>query len=805
MVESGSTTTYLGEGQPFPNWLMYDSSLFEVKLNGKAAQFYAPSPMYDTTASGWLSYEGADGNLPMVVRGLQQGFNLFTNIEADGSVGPYPTLDKSTYLYDDFAEHPPFERGTLELDPEKPLYLHNLDLSTMSGKNKTTVNIEALPYIVCPELNVTLYYNADNRSWQVWEGEVYTEAVLEWRFKQLHTLTAGFPFIEMGSWNYNEYLVDKKAMLNPLVNVIPNEFDTTKVEVHARTYVPGILYNDDNIYPRYQGVSVLAWPNLYKHSHVSQFTACDKAQVMLGITSNVDKTNSVWRINGQPAWLIENTLPEEYDCDIFQSYKDSHRNETSYTKPFIETDGTLAITDGSTIVRYYGNTGLWKIITSPLQKVYVECMLLWANDNESSPEAISNQHYDMTNVILDINNGKPYQFFAFSLINLNAIGLIANAYDIPMNAAAFKNHQMVTTQVDFSNYFTTVPNFERYNYQDFKLYVNDVEVTPTYTFGVNEVLTRVNYPLDSIGAFLDINVANMNAYLDINYDNFQGLASVDSGFSYYMDGDREDFLAMNPETCYFNRCVPIVLQWVYMGEIAKDETIPLFVDMNRNSLKPLENSYTRDDGCYLDYYYTATGKTATLTIGLPINMREKVNYSSLAMKHERDLVRGWVKSKYTGPQISVQDFWVENNKAAWPIVIKPEVPVEEENHVPVLPLTFDVQGFSIQGTFDVNINGQRVAGAVQQEFVETALESTGKLEVTLLDEDAPDYSQYSHQTGDVEIVGEFDVVGNDEELLTNAVVEDMVDTYQDPTSIPFTIYNTLNEAPPHVPPPPVET
>ena len=64
MVESGSTTTYLGGDQPFPNWLLYDSSLFEVKVNGKAAIFYAPSPTHGPNDHGYIGFPGSPGQIP---------------------------------------------------------------------------------------------------------------------------------------------------------------------------------------------------------------------------------------------------------------------------------------------------------------------------------------------------------------------------------------------------------------------------------------------------------------------------------------------------------------------------------------------------------------------------------------------------------------------------------------------------------------------------------------------------------------------------------------------------------------------
>lgn len=800
MVESGSTTTYLGGDQPFPNWLLYDSSLFEVKVNGKAAIFYAPSPTHGPNDRGYIGFPGSPGQIPNdVVKGPDTGFNLFVNIEADGSVAPRPTVDKSTYLYEQPA--PMSLNNGLGLDNTKPLYLHTVDWASMTGKNQLDFDINKHPYIDCPELNVIFYYDPDMQSWRFFQGEVFTVVVLEWRFKQLWDVNTAFPFIDMKEWRADQYLTQKADMLHPMVNVIPNTSDPSLLEVHARTYVRTIMFQDNNIYPRYQGISLVAWPNMCDKYDYAQFDARDKSVVMLGISNDVDNTNAVFRINNNPAWIASNTLPAEYNFQAFESFQ-AHV-ESPYTKGEVDTDGLLDITDGTTIVRYTGRTGLWTIVTSTEQYVTVEFMLL--RDSEGmGPQVYSNVHFDMTGTMITPEIGMVGYYVGFRLAYLNAIPLIGSANDIPLATDKFLGHEYATCQVDLTHNFKFVPNFEIYGHQNYKLLVNGNEVTPTLQMGVNEVLQKVIYSLPTIGGTLEIDVSNMTAYLYAEILKFEGLASAPDGYTYFLDGDRETNMEMNPSTCLFNRNVPIVLQWIYTAEVPFTETIPLFIEMYRNSIKTLEPNQSRDQGYYYDYYYTATGKTASLSIGLPLNIKQMVNYSTLAMKHERDVVRGWKKSGYTGPTIGVEDFVLRKDAIGWPVVVRPEIPVEEpKNIVPTLPLTLEANELGLQGSFDIRVNGQIIAGGVTGDVIKLALDSYGKFIVEETADDVPDASKFADRTGDVELLGTFDVVINGTVVANDVTVEDLIDMTALDDSIPLEVYPTLNESAPVVPPPPL--
>lgn len=799
MVESGSTTTYLGGDQPFPNWLLYDSSLFEVKLNGKAAIFYAPSPTHGPSDSGYIGFPGSSAQLPNdVVKGPDTGFNLFVNIEADGSVAPRPVVDKSTYLHQQLA--PMSINNGLGLDDTKPLYLHTADWATMTGKNQLDVDINQHPYIECPELNLIIYYDPDMAQWRFFHGEVFTEVVLEWRFKELWSIDKAFPFIDMREWRVDQYLTQQADMLHPMVNVIPNEVEPTLLEVHARTYVRTIMYQDNNIYPRYQGVSITAWPNLCDKYDYAQFDARDKSVVMLGISSDVANNNALFRINNNPAWISGNTLPAEYNYQAFESFE--VHVESPYTKGEVDTDGQLTITDGTTIVRYMGRTGLWSVVSSTEQYVTVEGMLL--RDAEGmGPQLYSNVHYDMTATMITPQFGMVGYYFGFKLAYLNAIPLIASPDDVPVTTVNYLSHEYVTCQIDLTRNFKFVPNFETYGHQNFKLLVNGNEVTPTLQMGVNEVLQKVSYELPTIDGFLDIDVSNMTAYLDAPVPMFEGQASAPEGFTYFLDGDRETNLEMNSATCLFNRSIPIVLQWIYTAEVPHTETIPLFVEMYRNGIKTLEPNQSRDQGYYYDYFYTATGKTASLSIALPLNISQSVNYSSLAMKHERDVVRGWKKSGYTGLSASVQDFTLRRDSIGWPIVVRPDIPIEEPKPtVPTLPLTLDVNELGLQGEFDIRVNGQMIAGGVSGDVIKIALDSYGKFIVEETTDDVPDGSKYADRTGDVELTGTFDVRINGVVVANDVAVEDLIDMTALDDSIPLEVYPTLNESAPEVPPPP---
>lgn len=788
MVESGSTTTYLGKGQLFPNWLVYDSSLFEIKVNGKAAKFFAPAPTYDNVSWGYLGISGVNGQLPQIIKGPSTGFDLMVNINEDGTLPPRPTVDSSSYLHSEVA--PMSISEPVPLDPTKPLYLYDVDWSSMMGKNNLDFDLYQHPYIECAELNLILYYNPDQQQWKMFQGEAFTTLMLEWRFKELYSPTKSLPFYDMFEWRVDEVLTDQKDMLHPHLSLIPNEIDPSLLEVHARTFVNGIVF-DNNLFPRYQGVSLVAWPNLTSKLDQDRYQASDKSTVLLGISSNVSITNTLFRINGRAAWLTQNTLPAEYDYTVFQSYNDSKYNESRFVKPTIDTDGVLQITDGTTIVTYYGRTGQWEVISSPEQRIVVEGMFL--RDGEDSPEVASNQYFDMTNYFISFNYDETNinGYFAFRILNMNAIGLISSPDDIPDSASKYIAHEYITYVGNYSRFFRMVPNFEVYGHQKYKLLVNGEEVQPTLTMGVNDVLTKVSYELTGVDAFLDIDVANMTAYLDVVYDKFAGQASAPTGFTYFLDGNREDNLSANSQTCLFNRCIPVALQWIYTDVIPHKETIPLFVDMYRNNLSTIEENLLRDEGLYLDHYYTATGKTASLSVALPLNELNAVNYSSLVMKHERDVVRGWKKSGYTGPVVTFDDFVIRKNSIGFPIIVKDEGTIEEPEVISPLPLTFDADSIGLQGMFDIKINGVIYAGGVGPDDLKSVLLAHGGFTVTDTDTDVPDFTRYGHSSNDLEMTGTFDVYVNGESYATDVTDEDLVNDSINNIDLPLMVRDSL--------------
>ena len=132
MVESGSTTNYQGNGYPFPNWLVYNSSLFEVKVNGRPARFMAPEPIFSQDSFGWYYYSYLSAWQESNPRFIE---SLLVNL-TDGVPGPYPELDKSMYLNTDMVEEPMLMSEENVLDPAKPLWLHSLDFSKLSESIK---------------------------------------------------------------------------------------------------------------------------------------------------------------------------------------------------------------------------------------------------------------------------------------------------------------------------------------------------------------------------------------------------------------------------------------------------------------------------------------------------------------------------------------------------------------------------------------------------------------------------------------------------------------------------------------------
>lgn len=780
MVESGSTTAYMGNGFPFPNWLVYDSSLFEVTLNGKPAIFLAPAPRYGLNDEGNLSYDYIGAWLSTDVVGTQTGFDLFVNINEDGTVPPRPTVDKSTYLNGVYNEPP--VGYVPNTDPTKPKYLYTTDWSAMRGTPDIGFDIYSFPRIQCAELNVTMLYDPDYSRWVIYNGEQLHNAVLEWRFKKLHDIRKSPPFYMLREFRWSYSNVYREHLLSEYVTMVPNAVDTYKCEVHARTIINSTIMNGNGVAPRYKGASICAWPNLHEQLLNNPYRRQDESFVKLPISSNINNENLVVRINNNPAWILENSITNGLNIDPFYNdyqYENNQYN-AKYVPASIEATGQLTITDGNNIVKYDPIVGIWKVIEGTDPTVTVELMILYTG--ESGVNIARPNLFEKYGIYQENN---LYNYHGFVLVNtaLNTIPLPTNAETI----AKYLNHEYVTSP---DNQIRTVPNFENYGVDNYECYINGVHVIPTKIFNINETIASVQYMLFNIFGVLNIDVAGFNAWIGYDESQIRGQATPPSGMSYLLDGNRDDNLAMNPDTCLFNRYISTHIEWIYVGDADMDSQEPLFITYEWNNAFDYSHGATAVDGTYITYSYANGVKRASLSIAPNLTTNPGPRHSSLAMTHERDLVRGWVKSGYTGPTIWLYDIDVGDNQIGFPITIKPEpIPVPLPEGGLLLPYIFESSDLILDGNFTVNINGEHIAiNASDVDIPYSLSESTDIELITAEDDLAPsavgytsgsdiildDTDQYDIVITDLYGNIVYDGTGNDLEVIISDIGEDLI-------------------------------
>lgn len=772
MVESGSTTTYTGNGHPFPNWLVYDSSLFEVKVNGKPAFFNAPPPDYDKSFQGRADYTA---NLQVQInnnpKGFSNNFNLFVNINEDGSIPLCPHNSPDTYLDSDEGpmvmsldgeegEEP--ESNPFNLDPTKPMYLYNADWDSMSGSPYVEYDIYSLPHIVCPELNLTLIYDADNGTWKIHNGGVMPDCLIEWRFKELHDINKSPVFLNIRDLQYRYTYIYRESMLNPMVSLIPNLTTPNKFEVHARSYFKSIYYQNNQILPYYKGQAITAWPDLHKYLQDVQYKIPDPTVALIAIPK-VSNSTLICRINDLPSWIVTNTVPDEYTIDPFSDLLGFHKNTDNPTQEsgYVDTDGVLEISNGVTTVRYNANNASWQVIDSDTEFVTIQLMIFRDSNNEFLESYISNIDESYSVRLTGYGNTDNISYFlGFSLANPRLTSKPTS--DIGSTTSKFLNHERVASQ----NWkWSSIPNLEDYDLSDYSLYVNGKLTEPMINYGTNDEVIAITYYLSDLQESYTIWKANMQTSHSIDGELYINQTSAFDGKKYFLDGARTDNLDMNTDTYLFNRTLPVHIQWIYNSTIPLEEIKPLFVLADYGQLYPIQPEGNPDNGIYIDYFYDENGKTATLSYAPPINMDQPYTLS-LAMKHERDSIYGWKKSGYTGPSMFLYDKEIMKNTIGYPIVIREEEP-EEVGGMGLpskLPLTFEANAFGPIGTFDVFVNGAKVGNSVPADSLEIALNTYAEDAFGIEDtgEEIPFLITTPHLTNELVLEGKFDIYVNGE-------------------------------------------
>lgn len=782
MVESGSTTTYTGNGHPFPNWLVYDSSLFEVKVNGEPAKFIAPSPTYPTYHSDHADYGGLYVPVNTYPIGHDTGFNLFTNIGENGYVPEAPYNDPSTYTDSGGGEAMLMsvdgdgESGNLNdfgFDPNQPLYLHNLDLHNMRGQPYIDYSIHNYPHIRCDNLNITLVFDTDYQCWVSHDGNPVFNAILEWRFKILHSLNNNAPvFLNTYDLRYSYTYMYKESMLNPLITMVPNSTDPTKVEVHARSLVRNVPYDRSSILPHYKGRAITAWPDVHQYLLDQHHLVSDPTYALFG---TIKPTNStlVARINNDPAWISLNTLPEDYDPIQINYNLGYYRyvDDGEVEQPFIDTDGVLELSSQGTVIRYTGRTGTWHVVSSDREIVTVQLLYL-VDESNNRPEMPGSTKDSSVNIYWRgwEEHGPAYAFVGFSLVDPQ---LSSKTPDMVVKTdTSYINNERITAILPDVKCF---PNFEEYDFNDFSLYANGKLIEPNFRYGVNDEITEVSYYIPDLDETLNYNVSYMYTSHTLEDYNYHGVTNPPENKTFLLDGNRFDNLDMNQETGLFNRFIPLHLQWVYNSTIPLLETKPLFIYVDNGQLYHIEDTATKNDGIYLEYFYSSEGKTASLSYAPKLDT-SNVLTTSLAMIHERDLIRGWKKSGYKGPTMSIYDIYISKDTIGYPIVLRDEEDVDNgaDTVISPLPITFTAEELGGVGTFDIIINGQKIASNISADQIEQAFIDTEKLIVEDTGEEVPNTLLTPHVTGEMELDGIFDVYIDGELVLEDVTADDLV-------------------------------
>ena len=765
MVESGSTTTYRGNGIPFPNWLVYDSSLFQVKVNGKPATFFAPAPMYDNDTFNRVNFDYSNTWLNNDLNTDIPWQNLLVNIDSDGFEGTRTAWYTKEFLVDHVI--PGIVEGEeSQVDFTKALYLYSADYATMSGKpiqngEESPVNIFNLPYIKCEELNLIIYYDMDANRWRIYHGEIKDNIVIQWRFKELCSLDKSPPFLETENIRWNSAYIYPDAFLNPFITVIPNVVDTTKVEIHARTIILPSDFESNERAPRYMGKTMCTWPNLHEALLVNPNRASDESLVMLPISNIMEKGNIIVRLNNKPARIIENTISEDYSVGVFSN--DSGYVQAEYTGTYTpvvtEEPGYIRITDGVNVLQYTAKNAQWSIVSGTDQFVTVEIMFLI--------DANITIYGRYVPYITSYGN-MMYDYVGFVLTNpINHTSVALTATD---NVNKYLNHEQISSR----NNLSIVPNFESYGIDAYNCYINGLLVNPIITYGINESLVRVQYTMANLpNGLIDINISNYWANIDVDFELLNGRATSPSGYTYLLDGDRDTNLDMNPETCLFNRYIPVNIYWEFVGEASIDSRIPIFISYEYNQANVPGYGNNAMSGIYLNHYYNGANKTATLSISPNVTASDNGLHPSLTMVHERDIIRGWKLSGYTGRPMSFNDVMIRKNSIGFPIVIK-EDPVEV-SPIPTLPITLEALGFSATGTFDIVANGEILASNVSGDDLVAIMANDPRFTVTDTGEVAPSQLTIPSHTGDVELIGEFDLYINNELVVTDITSEMLVE------------------------------
>lgn len=792
MVESGSTTTYRGNGIPFPNWLVYDSSLFQVKVNGKPATFFAPAPMYDNDTFNRVNFDYSNTGLNNDLNTDIPWQNLLVNIDSDGFEGTRTAWYTKEFLVDHVI--PDIVEGEeSQVDFTKALYLYSADYATMSGKpiqngEESAVNIFNLPYIKCEELNLIIYYDMDAKRWRIYHGEAKDNIVIQWRFKELCSLDKSPPFLETGNIRWNSAYIYPENFLNPFVTVIPNAVDSTKVEVHARTI---LLPNDfDRIEraPRYMGKTMCTWPNLHESLLSNPNRASDESLLMLPISNIMEKGDIIVRLNNKPARIIKNTISETYSVTAFDN--DNGYMQAGHTGSYVpvitEETGYIKITNGISVLQYTAKNGQWSIVSGTDEFVTVEIMFLTA-----------------ANITVNVHNNTYLHLINYSNDMYNYVGFVltnpANNTKVALNATEnvnkYLNHEQVSAP--WKN-ISTVPNFESYGVEAYNCYINGTLINPMVSYGVNEVLTAVRYPIANLpNGLLDINISNYWADINIDSELLYGKATAPDGFTYLLDGNRDTNLDMNPETCLFNRYIPVNIYWEFVGEAAIDSRIPLFIGYEYNQANDTGNKSKAMAGVYLNHYYNGANKTATLSISPNVTANNNELHPSLTMVHERDIIRGWIKSGYTGNSKNIADLIIGKNRIGFPIVIKPEPLDPELDSSPLLlPYIFESGDLVLDGKFTTTINNVIISTNTSDNDVPYELvESTDIELITSEDDPAPSAVGYASGSGmmilddndtyDIiikNIYGDivYDGTGKDIEIVINDIENDLIQVKSPP-------------------------
>ena len=782
MVESGSTTEYTGNGHPFPNWLVYDSSLFEVKVNGEPAKFIAPSPQFNIRHSGYTRYNNLF--VPQINNAIDisSGFNLFANISEDGQVPPPQYNPPNTYKLSDngpmemlsVEEEPSPTDNPFGIDLTKPIYLHNVDWGNMSGQPNIEYALYDYPHIHCDSLNLTLIYDADYGTWVTHHGNPVFSAVIEWRFKQLHDIRNSPVFLNTNDLNYNSTYIYTESMLNPLITMVPNVSDPTKVEVHARSLVKDVPYDRSMIYPYYKGVPLTAWPDVHNYL-VDKFQLIADPTFAFFAIPTVSNDTLIARINNEPAWISLNTLPESYDpMDLGDSLGYYRYVDDMGEAPLeIDTDGVVELSSANATVRYIGRTGVWYVVNSNTEIVTVQ-LLHMQDQNGNRYNIPSSYKDDNTSVYWGDWEGSG-MFYAFSGFTIANAQLSSKPIDAMVSTTdSYLTHERVTTR---SSDVLIFPNFEEYAISDFSFYANGKLIEPTIKYGVNDEVTEVSYYIPDLDETINYNIAGMYISHTLDTSKYQGMTNPSEEQTYFLDGKRLDNLDINPSTGLFNRFIPLHLQWMYNSTIPLLETKPLFIYVDNGELTHVENFVGREEGVYLEYFYTEEGKTATVSYAPKLDESNPYT-TSLAMIHERDIIRGWKKSGYKGPTTDIYDIYIRKDSIGYPIVLRneSEEPGESVNASP-LPLTFSADSIGLVGNFDLLINGEVKAYEVNAdnlpEIIDNRMSETLKYVVT--EESIPFSVADPAMLKEMQLDGEFDIIIDGETVLTNVTADDIIE------------------------------